>query len=209
MTLVQSPTENRVVLENVSWAFYEQMLAEIGDGATRLTFDKGRLEIMSPSRLHVRVKTILGRLVEAYGDSMDIVVEGGGSMTFRREDLKKGLEPDECYYIAHAADILQKDEIDLSTDPPPDLAIEGDISPPLVARQPIYAAMGVPEVWTYVGSRVVPLHLIDGAYRPAEQSLAFPSLPMSVVNETVQLALTESQSAAMKSFRRWLRNHAA
>ncbi|HEY2586494.1 MAG TPA: Uma2 family endonuclease [Tepidisphaeraceae bacterium] len=210
MTLVQSPPanpESRVVLENVSWAFYERMLTEIGNGPTRLTFDNGRLEIMSPSRLHERVKNILGRIVEAYGEAMDIVVEAGGSMTFRREDLQKGLEPDECYYVAHAADILQKDEIDLSVDPPPDLVIEVDISRPLVERQPIYAAMGVPEVWTCVGAQVVPLHLVGGEYQSARQSLAFANLPMGVVNQIVLLAVTESQSAAMKSFRNWLQSH--
>lgn len=207
MTLLQSlPVEGRIVLENVSWELYEQMLAEIGDGHTRLTFDRGRLEIMSPSRLHERVKTVLGRIIENYGDALDLTVEGGGSMTFKRKDLRKGLEPDECYWIAHAPDVIQKGEIDLKVDPPPDLVIEIDVSRPLVLRQPIYAAMGVPEFWTYNGSRVIPLHLVGRQYQPAERSLSFPDLPMNVVNQIVDVAMTQGQSAAMKAFRAWLRN---
>jgi Uma2 family endonuclease len=191
-------------MEDVSWDLYQRMLDEIGDGNTRLTFDNGRLEIMSPSRFHERVKTVLGRLIETYGDALEIVVEGAGSTTFKRKDLLKGLEPDECYYIAHAEEIEGRDDLDLTIDPPPDLVIEIDLSHPGVARQPIYAAMGVPEIWKYDGSKVIPLHLNDGQYIAAEQSLAFPELPMKVVNEIVQLALTKTQSAAMASFRKWL-----
>ena len=200
---VDSP--DRVVFDDVSWELYERMLQEIGDGHTRLTFDGGRLEVMSPSRFHERVKTVLGRVIETYGEAVDLTVEGFGSATFKREDLKKGLEPDECHYIAHAAGIMHSTEIDLTVDPPPDLVIEIDISHPGSIRQRIYAAMGVPEIWKYDGKRVVPLHLENGVYTPADKSLAFPDLPMDVVNHIVQVALMKGQTAAMKEFRTWLR----
>src|SRR4051794_16559865 len=104
--------ERRVTLNGVSWAFYQNMLAEIGDGHVRLTYDTGRLEIMSPSTLHERVKTVLGRLIEAYADEMGILIEGLGSTTFDREDLQKGLEPDECYYVQNASAVVGRDDFD-------------------------------------------------------------------------------------------------
>jgi len=204
MTLSMNSVPQGVVLEDVTWDLYRHMLTEIGDGHTRLTFDQGRLAIMSPLPIHEQIKKVLARLVEAYADANDIAIEGLGSTTFKREDLQKGLEPDECYYIAHAAHIAGKEEVDLAVDPPPDLVIEVDISRPGIARQPIYAAIGVPEIWKYDGTRVIPLHLIRDRYVSADQSLAFPDLPMTLVNEMVRLALTQSQTAAMKVFREWL-----
>src|ERR1700686_2019918 len=130
MTVASPQAERRVVIDGVSWQLYQQMLAEIGEGHTRLTYDQGRREIMSPTPRHELIKTILGRLVEAHADEMDIQIEGFGSPTFDREDLQKGLEPDECYYVQNASAVKGRQEFDFSVDPPPDLAIEIDISPP-------------------------------------------------------------------------------
>lgn len=198
----------RVVLDNVSWDLYEHLLAEIGERPIHLTFDQGQLEIMTLSPLHERVKTMIGRLLEAYAETMDIEMEGLGSTTYRREDLQKGLEPDECYYIANAAAIIGKDELDLSVDPVPDLAIEIDISPPEVARQPIYAALGVPEIWRYDGSKIIYLlRSADGAkYNPSEKSAAFPDLPMDRLSEFIALGLTSGQAAAVRAMCQWLRS---
>jgi len=206
MTIAQAPVERRVVLDNVSWDFYQRMRAEVGDGHVKLIFDEGRLEIMSPSNLHEQVKTVLARVIEAYADAAGIVLEGLGSTTFSREDLLKGLEPDECYYVARAAEIIGKEKLDLAIDPPPDLAIEIDISRPEVARQPIYAAMGVPEVWRYDGSR---LHFLrrrdDDRYEVVQRSLALPDLPLEQLNRFIDIGLTKGQSAAVGAMREWLR----
>src|SRR5689334_20886854 len=98
--------QERVTLNDISWEFYQSMRREIGDAPVRLTFDQGRLEIMSPSGFHEAIKKILSRLIEAYADEAGLVVEGLGSTTFSREELQKGLEPDECYYTANAAAII-------------------------------------------------------------------------------------------------------
>jgi Uma2 family endonuclease len=95
-----------VTLNGVSWAFYQNMLREVRDSHIRLTFDQGRLEIMSPLPIHEQVKKVAARLVEAYADEMDFPIEGFGSTTYDREDLQKGLEPDECYYIANAPAVI-------------------------------------------------------------------------------------------------------
>ncbi|MGB7158080.1 MAG: Uma2 family endonuclease [Tepidisphaeraceae bacterium] len=207
MTIAQAPAERRVVLNDVSWNLYQRMRAEIGDAPVKLIFDRGRLEIMSPSNLHEQVKKVIARLIEAYSDMTGTVVEGLGSTTFSREDLQKGLEPDECYYVARAAEIIGKEELDLAIDPPPDLAIEIDISPPDVARQPIYAALGVPEVWRYDGSR---LHFMrrrdDSTYVVAERSTSLPELPIEQLNAFIDIGLSKGQSAAVVAMREWLRS---
>ena len=137
---------------------------------------------------------------------------GWDSTTFSRDDLQKGLEPDECYYIAHAAAIIGKQELDLTVDPPPDLAIEVDISPPGVARQPIYAALGVPEIWRYDGRRLICLHrhseqATGPRYVPADRSISFPQLSLADLGRFIEIALTRGQSAAVQEFRDWLRSN--
>jgi Uma2 family endonuclease len=136
--------EGHMTFNNISWDLYEDILESVGERPIHITYDRGRLEIVTVSQLHEKVKTAIARLLEAYADAMEIEIEGLGSTTFKRKDLLRGLEPDECYYVAHAADVAGKHKLDLKVDPPPDLAIEVEISPPDVARVPIYAALGVP-----------------------------------------------------------------
>ncbi len=176
-TLTRPVVNRSVLLGGISWSLYQNLLAEIRNGAVRLTYDHGWLEIMTLSPLHEKVKKILARLIEAYADSNEIDVEGFGSTTFCREELQRGLEPDECYYVSHAADVAGKSKLDLAVDPPPDLAVEVDISPPDLAKQPIYAALGVPEVWRYDGRRLTPPRRTADGYAEVETSMAFPGLP--------------------------------
>jgi Uma2 family endonuclease len=215
MTLLDAPelptpvpavdAERRFTVGGVRWETYVRLCDDIVRGATRITYDRGRMEIVTVSRWHERVNTVLGRIIECYADAAGIVAEGLGSMTMRREDLDRGLEPDKCYYVANAAVMAGRDEspLDLTVDPPPDLAIEVDISPPDVAKPPIYAALGVPEIWRYDGRAVAYLHRQpDGRYVVADHSLAFPGLPLAWVNECLAIGLTQSQSAAAAEVRR-------
>ena len=122
MSTVISPAEQRVILDQVSWSTYLKLCDETGNRRGRMAYDQGTLEIMSPSKLHENAKTLLGRIVEAYTEELAIDVDSAGSTTFRREDAQRGFEPDECYYLEHAEAVRGKDEIDLTIDPPPDLA---------------------------------------------------------------------------------------
>lgn len=199
-----------MTLDNISWDLYEEMLEAIGERPIHMTYDQGMLEIVTLSPLHEKVKKAIARLLEAYADAMEINVEGLGSTTFRRKDLRRGLEPDECYYVAHAADVAGKDKLDLKVDPPPDLVIEVEISPADVARVPIYAALGVPEVWRYDGRQLTPLRRVrGGTYVPTDRSLAFPDLPMDRFGGFVALALARGQSAGVRALRRWLQGPAS
>lgn len=199
--------EARVVLEPVSWSLYRQILNELGDNrGTRLAYDNGRLEIRSPSRLHGDVKKIAARLIEAYGDATGIDVQGYGSWTMDQEEAQKGIEPDECYYVQSFPAIAYKRELDLSVDPPPDLAIEVDISRSTLPKQPIYHALGVPEIWRYDGKRfAILLRTSGGGYAESRHSLCFPDLPMDEFNRFVQIGLESRQPAAVRALHDWMK----
>ncbi len=207
-TTTQS-SDSRVTMEGISWESYERLLDEVGDGHVRLTYDDGRLEIMSPSGRHELVKKVIGRIIEAYGDEVNIPVQGYGSTTFKSRRRRKGLEPDECYYVQHFEAVSGRIDLnlDLEVDPPPDLALEIDITNASLPRQPIYAAMGVAEIWRYDGNEVTSLHLSQGeAYVEAAASFAFPKLPMGVVSRLVRIGLSSSQPAAVQALREWIRS---
>ena len=117
----------------------------------RLTYDRGLLEIMTPLDPHESYKKLLGRFVEALTEELDVEICSLGSRTCSREDLVRGLEPDQCYYIQNEQVVWDKEQIDLNQDPPPDLVIEIDITSSSINRLDLYADLGVPEVWRYDG----------------------------------------------------------
>lgn len=197
--------EGRLTLTGISWETYVHLNDGVGPG-TRITYDRGRMEIVTLSELHGTVKKCLARIIESYSDVAEIDAEGLGGWTMRRQDLARSLEPDECYSVAHAAYVLSirgKRRLDLSIDPPPDLAIEVDISPADVAKSPIYGVLGVPEIWRYDGRTVTFLaRQPDGEYTVADRSLSFPDLPVPWVNEALAVGLAQGQRAAAADVRR-------
>ncbi len=141
--------EQLTVLRSVSWSAYNELAAGTDRAGRLLTFDRGVLEIMSPSRAHELYKTMLGRMVEMVCLHHEIDLASAASTTFKRDDLQCGFEADESYYISHEAQVRNKTAIDLSIDPPPDLVIEVKQSRPAIDKLELLAAMGVPEVWRY------------------------------------------------------------
>jgi Uma2 family endonuclease len=195
-----------IVLHDVSWETYQRLRHDLENGATRLTYDCGVLEIMAPLSLHERWKGRIGRLIEAISEECDIEVDSFGSTTFEREDIEKGLEPDDCYYIQHLPDVKDKTDIDLAVDPPPDLAIEIDHTSTSVPRQPIYAALGVPELWRFDGEHLSVFKLKGGKYVLAKRSKSFPFLKMEEFEQfLLRMFGGEAQLAVLKEFRKWLR----
>src|SRR5262245_37853905 len=137
----------RILLQNVPWETYVQLRDVSENDHIRMTYDRGTLELMSPLSIHEWYGRILGRCVETATMELGIDIRSGGSTTFRREDLERGLEPDECYYILNEPRVRGKDNLDLSVDPPPDLAIEVDVTRTSTGKMTIYAAIGIPELW--------------------------------------------------------------
>jgi Uma2 family endonuclease len=204
----EQPPAGPVVLKGISWAVYEALLADLERSGQHvyLTYDRGTLEIMPPSPFHERYKTALGRLIETLSTELAIPTTGLGSTTFKREDLARGLEPDECYYVQHAPQMEGRFELDLLRDPPPDLAIEMDHTHHAKGRDGIYAALGVPEVWQFDGGRIRAFKRThDGRYEAIEYSLAFPFLKVTELERFLQLARTTNDFRAAVAFRDWLR----
>lgn len=195
-----------IVLDNVSWELYEHLLKEIGNRPIRLTYDHGDLEIMSPLPEHEASKKAIARMIETLAEELDLPIAALGSTTFRRKLKQRGLEPDECYYVRNYRAVRGKRRISLPRDPPPDLAVEIDITTRSVERLPIYAALGVPEVWRYDGRQVHCLLLgDDGEYRASGTSLAFPMLHPAELTQFIRVARLQDYTTAAKTFRRWVR----
>jgi Uma2 family endonuclease len=195
-----------VVLHDVSWDEYCNIVAGRGDRRFHHTYDNGMLEIMSPSRTHEWEKTYLGQAIEKLVDVLEINVVCLGSSTHQREDLLQGLEPDECYYIANEPIVRGRaKEIDLAVDPPPDLAIEIDVASSSIPRLPIYAKLGVPEVWRFDGKRVHVLSLAGEQYLDKPNSIAFPFLTAAKLTELLTEETDEADSERMRRFLAWAR----
>lgn len=202
----RSKAEQRLVLEGVSWPTYGRLLAELENRGVRLAYDQGRLEIMSPSYLHEIRKRQIGRMIEVLAEELDLEIVGGGSTTFRKEDDQRGLEPDECYWLAHAPAVMHKEEIDLAVDPPPDLAIEVDLTTDSLNKQPIYASLRIPEVWRYDGRELTVLRLDPGGiYGAVQRSLSFPQVSLSSLQRFLELRQAVGERQWIREFRAWIR----
>src|SRR4028119_1681676 len=147
------PPGHQLLLKDVSWQMFEKILEELGETrAARVSYSKGMLEIMTPLAEHEDDKVIIGDLVKALLEELDIEFRSLGSTTFKNEDMRQAVEADDCFYIQNEAVIRGKKRIDLSVDPPPDLAIEIDITSRTKFKN--YEALGVPELWRYNGRKL-------------------------------------------------------
>lgn len=198
-TTALGTAERRVVLTGVSWATYERLLGDLKDSSSpRLTFDRGVLEVMSPSAEHEESNRTIALLVEVLAEEFGLDVRDLGSTTFKREDLERGFEPDSCFYVQNEARMRGRREVDLTTDPPPDLVVEVDITSPSLKKFPIYASMGVPEIWRYDGRAVMIYRLEGDGYDETDESTALPRVTGGDLSRFVR----ESESAGR---REWLR----
>jgi len=196
----------RLVLEEVDWQAYQQIGEALRDRSNlRLTFDRGTLEIMTTSHEHERLKARIGRFLQVLAEEWDLEIAPGGSMTFQRQDMERGLEPDECFWIAHEARMRSRREWDPQLDPPPDLVLEIEVSRAVVDRLELYAALGVPEVWRVSSSSLQVLRLRGGAYSPETASPTFPGIPVEEIPRLFLANETEGFLALVRAFRAWVR----
>jgi Uma2 family endonuclease len=204
-----SPTpENRLVLYGIDWTTYDGLLKLFEGRRLRITYDRGVLEMMTTSARHERFKTLLARLFETLTEELNIPVLGLGAFTCRREDLDRGLEPDECWYIQHESEMRARREIDLDEDPPPDLVIEVEVSRSVLNRLGIYAALGVPEIWRHDGETVHVLRLNEtNEYVPVEASVVVPPAPLAVMVQFLALRDQLGETGVVRAFRAWVREN--
>jgi Uma2 family endonuclease len=167
----------KVILEDISWGTYQRLMDERGErGKPRYAYDRGKLEIVVTCYVHEKLKHDLATLVELIAEALELDIDGAGSTTFQREDLAQGFEPDASFYIQHAARIRGQKQIDLDTDPPPELVIEIDITHPSLNKFPIFAGLGIPEVWRYHKQALTIFRLESGSYREQTASVVFVRL---------------------------------
>jgi Uma2 family endonuclease len=205
MASICVPAEQRLRLSGIPWETYVLYSDGLGPRHVRVTYDRGEMEIMVLSPEHENRKKLLGRLVEALTVELGIDIASFGSMTCRRKGRKRGLEPDDAYWIANEPSVRGRRDIDLEVDPPPDLALEIEISRSTLDRMAIYAALRVPELWCWDGESLrVFLLSAKGTYRPSDRSKAFPCLPLA---EFAQFLMDTdlSETQLIRSFQEWVR----
>jgi Uma2 family endonuclease len=208
MTTTLHTPEQRVLLDNIAWDLYESLLMAHRDRSVpRFTYDRGQLEIMSPSAEHEQIKETVTLLVNIVAEETSTNVEGFGSTTFRREDIARGFEPDACFYIENLTRVKGKTEIDLQTDPPPDLVIEIDITSSSLDKFAILAHVGVPEVWRYDGQRLRILRLTNTVYVEQEESTALPGVTSLDVSRFLEESRTLERLAWLRHVRAWAQAH--
>ena len=207
MIATSIPAEQRTVLQNISWDTFETLLAETGEQrGSRFAYECGILEIMSALIEHESYKSIFGNLVIVLAEELGIEIKSAGSTTLKLKSANRGIEPDNCYYIQNELAFRGKQTLDLTTDLPPDLAIEIDITSTSVNKLEIYAFLGVPEIWRY-NERILQFYqLLENKYIECEFSCAFPLVPATEISQFIEQSKTIGEIALIKLFRVWVRN---
>jgi len=197
----------QMLLKDISWQQLENILEEMGERrAARISYSDGWLEIMVPLPEHEKDKEFIGDLVKLLLDKLEIDFEPFGSTTLKNERMRQAVEADTSFYIQNQAAIIGKNRIDLNIDPPPDLAIEIDITSR--TRFDNYAILGVPEFWRYKQQGLEIFLLQEGKYVKSQSSPNFPDIPIiELVNEYVRQCLTIGRSQAMRNFKSWVKDN--
>ncbi len=196
-----SPAETRTLIRHVRWETYVALAEDRRNGIPRMTFSKGLLELMRPKKEHEKVKSLLGRMIHAYCDCREIEIESVASTTFRRQDLDRGFEADESYYIEQSELIRSKVEIDLTIDPPPELVVEIEITSSAIAKLELFAEMGVPEVWRYDGQKLSYYRLVGSQYKKVDASVALAGFPPELAQSLLEQRLLQGETALIRQFR--------
>jgi len=195
-----------LILQGLTWQDYLAISESLADRRFRISFADNEMEILMPSMIHEFWADLLGDLIKALAAEFKIPVISLRSMTWTREDLEKAVEPDNCYYLTSAPRMLGKTTVDLAVDPPPDLAIEIEVSRGSGRQLSIYAAMGVPEVWR-CDTEEVTVHQLtaEGDYEVSPHSRYFPRMPMNEFTRFIGMRDRLFDNDIVDAFRAWVR----
>lgn len=195
------PPGQHLLVRDVSWQEFEAILEELGDHrAARIAYNKGILEIRMPLPEHEVDKELIGDMVKILLEELEVDCECFGSTTFKRQVMESGIEPDQCFYLKNHEIMRGRRRIDLSVDPPPDLAIEVDVTSK--TQLDAYEALGVSELWRFENGRLQISILNTGKYQPSQTSPTFPNLSLvDLISEFVERSLTAGRSPTLRAFR--------
>ncbi|HEY9634044.1 MAG TPA: Uma2 family endonuclease [Coleofasciculaceae cyanobacterium] len=195
-----------IVLRGVSWQTFRALLADVGDDrAWKIAYDQGVLEIRMPLLNHEVPKGLIEDFITAIADELEIEVMKAGALTLEREDLRRAVEPDSCFYIQNESQVRGLEEINLPDDPPSDLAVESDYTSSSLNKFTIYASLGVPELWRYRKNTLQVYRLVEATYEQCDHSPTFPFLPLAEVPGFIEQSKTIGQRSAVRSFKARIR----
>lgn len=202
------PQGGTLGFEDITWEEYEALLDVLGDNChSRINYNTGRLEIMSPSGGHDYYKSLLGSLVEVLTEELDQSCVSLGSATFRKKEKQQGTEPDECFFITTADKMLSRRSTEIKADLPPDLVIEVDLFHQSLNKFPVYAELGVPELWRFRDRKMHFYRLLAGKYVEIQASDLFPFLTPDVLSEILSDDYVMDINRVKRAFRKWVREN--
>lgn len=206
MVTTATPAEQRVLLQNISWQTFKTMLAEMGsERGSRLAYDEGTVEIMTPLMPHENSNRLIEVFVGVLCEELGLEIKRAGSLTMTRDDLERGAEPDSSYYIQNEYRVRDKEDIDLASDPPPDLVLEVEYSRSKIDKLRLYASMQVPEFWRYNGSVLRIYRLESGQYSECNSSPTFAPVPLAEIPRFIKESRNVGEIAITRAFRAWVR----
>lgn len=196
--------EQRLTLYNVRWETYEKLLDAFGEHrAARMTYDQGVLEFTVPLEAHENPSDLTGVFIRTLTIESGLNIKSLASTTLKRSELKKGAEPDKCYYIQNES-LVRGRTVDLDQDPPPDLVVEIDITHTDIDKNALYAQLGVPEFWRYDGEILRIYQLQQGEYQEVEVSPTFPWVPKQIFYRFLEQCKAEGEAPAHHALRAWV-----
>jgi len=203
----QLPPDTVVTFHGVRWEEYEDLLRQVGEASgLRISFNEGTLTVMTLSTEHEKYVRFLESLITAIKLRLRLNILSFGSATMKKRKRNKGNEPDACFYV-QSADLLGKRiQLDFEVDPPPDIAVEIDVHHDSLFKFPIYAALGVPEIWRYDGQELTISVLQEGQYVTVPHSQALPLLSSQMLTEFLTRLRDEGELQALLAFDEWLQS---
>ena len=203
---IEVPVGKHILLRDISWKEFEAILEELGDRrSSRFAYCDGMLEIITPLLEHEYFKQAISIAIEDMAETLELDYENYGSTTWRQQAKQAGIEADNCFYFQHEAIVRGRVDINLAQDPPPDLALEIDGTSKSLERFPIYARLGIPELWCYDAGTLTVYHLQNGQYVEAEQSTIFPQLDIRSLPQLIEQNRSAGRLALRRSVRGWVR----
>ena len=200
------PPNSRLTFYEKTWEDYESLLEAVGEaGGLRISFDDGDLHIMTLSSEHENYAQTIIRIVDRLSVFQDIEIAFFGSATIKQSPTSKGTEPDACFYVQSIEKIGNSIKLDFSVDPPPDIAVEIDIHHESLYKFPIYAKLGVPEIWRYDSKKFEIYKLEKGKYKKIERSESLPVLNTKILGELLNRSREQRQTQILKDFEKWLK----